>query len=94
MEMITVSRFDSEKEVTPATVGPVRKRRRMLAHQDPPPRLRKWAAGLRKAERERVRGIGTAVSPTVTTQADEIRSERPINLRQEGKRKIRLPCAL
>ena len=87
MEMITVSRFDSEKDATPTTAGPIRKRRRMLPHQDPPPRLRKWAAGLRKAERERVRGIGMPVGAPITSQVDEVRLERPISLRQEGKRK-------
>lgn len=85
MSMIVVSRLDPLADAAGASSSThsSRKRKRALAHQDPPPRLRKWVVGLRKTERDRVRGIsGTAPSPIVP---DEIRLEKGIALRKEGR---------
>lgn len=86
MSMIVVSRLDPSQDANGASSSthPSRKRRRMLPHQDPPPKLRKWVVGLRKAERDRVRGITSAAPPLM---GDEARLEKPITLRSEGKSK-------
>lgn len=87
MSMIVVSRLDPSKDVNggASSSHPSRKRRRLLPHQDPPPRLRKWVVGLRRAERDRVRGISSAPAGGSASIPDELRLERPILLRKEGK---------
>lgn len=86
MSMIVASRLDPSKDSSggASSSHSSRKRRRLLPHQDPPPRLRKWVVGLRKAERDRVRGIVSA-SAAGSFVPDEMRLERPIMLRKEGR---------
>ena len=89
MSMITVARADPTYDPTAASSStmPARKRRRLLPHQEPPPRLRKWILGIRKFERERLLGTGLSVSTGGLPQwkDDEIAQERSVALRQEGK---------
>jgi len=87
MSMIVASRLDPSKDSSGggSSSHSSRKRRRHLPHQDPPPKLRKWVVGLRKAERDRVRGIVSAAGATTPTVLDELRLERPIMLRKEGR---------
>jgi len=63
---------------------PPRKRRRLLPHQDPPPRLKNWVVGMGKQERERVRSSAHA-PPQPLWRDDEIGADRPVRLRPEGK---------
>ena len=93
MSMIVASRLDPSKDSSGggSSSHSSRKRRRHLPHQDPPPKLRKWVVGLRKAERDRVRGIVStsaaagAAGAATPTVPDEMRLERPIMLRKEGR---------
>ncbi|KAF8308221.1 hypothetical protein DL93DRAFT_2087244 [Clavulina sp. PMI_390] len=86
--MLVTSQIDNSKDSTsPASSSqPSRKkRRRVLPHQDPAPRLRRWIVGLKKAERDRIRTISSSASSSSGSPyiQDEIKLERPIALRRE-----------
>jgi hypothetical protein len=89
MSMIVMSRSDPAFDPNAGSNLPARKRRRLMPHQDPPPRLRRWIVGIRKQERERLRALGSSGStPRATWRDDEMSLERAIMLRPEGKSKL------
>jgi len=78
--------------------APARKKRRILPpHQDPSPKLKKWVMGIKKAERERIKGLlSSGYSPQPLWKDDEVGLERSIMLRAEGKNPAgtRVPLSL
>ena len=88
--MVVVSRSDPTFDPNAGSNLPARKRRKLMPHQDPPPRLRRWIVGIRKQERERLRALGSVSgdAPQATWRNDEISLERAIMLRPEGKSKL------
>lgn len=66
--------------------GPPKKKRKLLPHQDPPPRLSTWILGMGKAERDRVRTANAMQPgpPVAPTYLDELTTERPIRVVAEG----------
>lgn len=109
---LIISIFDPSQRpvsLTPppeAPKGPARKRKRLLPYQGDDPdepvslksaRLKKWALGLGKRERERVRNmqpvaLSTKYEPRPET--DEIASERGVQLLKERGGKFHLPHTL
>lgn len=76
-------------EVSTAPVqGPPKKKRKIIAHQDPPPQLQRWLTGMGKAERDRVRQVNAdgrrGGHPAALSFYDEVGSERPVTIRAEG----------
>lgn len=109
---LIISIFDPSQRpvsLTPppeAPKGPARKRKRLLPYQGDDPdepvslksaRLKRWALGLGKRERERVRNmqpvaLSTKYEPRPET--DEIASERGVQLLKERGGKSHLPHTL
>ncbi|KAF9517962.1 hypothetical protein BS47DRAFT_1338832 [Hydnum rufescens UP504] len=87
MSMMVVSRRDPAFDPNAGSNLPARKRRKLMPHQDPPPRLRRWIVGIRKQERERLRALAPTggSGPAPSWYDDEISLERAIMLRPEGK---------
>jgi hypothetical protein len=63
---------------------PHNKRRRLLPHQDPPPKLKKWVIGLGKRERETLKN-NPPMPFDPNLRDDEIILDRGVRLRAEGK---------